>query len=641
MKKKWFRTTELVSEEYLAEADPAQSKAKHLPKRVWISAVAACACLALVLGSFWLFKPKDTNPPRIDNYTLGCDDSNEPEVVVPPNTKDYSEVIKLLAPLKTENKYDGTMRPGDFDGVVDDGAPPTVAPGDAPNSAVPDGGMNSGTGAESEGYVEVTDNQTAGVIEADRIKRTNTHIFYLDGGKLRVFSIAGEDSKEVGSYTLVEDITAYHAVSLDEFFLSADGKTVTVMAVYSDKNWKPTVRITSLDVSDPTNITEKNRLEISGNYLSSRVTDGKILLMTKYGVNRYNMDFADERTFLPQINGQSIPACDIILPEEATNASYTVVLQLDENTLEIQGQAACLSYSQEAYVSQNHIFLSRNFTKAEEQENKKTSNSMTEITCLSYGDTFEKKGTITLRGYLKDKWSMDEYEGILRVVTTTQTITMVETTYGGAVTIRREDDQTNASLYCVDLQNFQLVAKVEDFAPPGEDVKSVRFDKDTAYVCTAVQLTDPVFFFDLSDLNNITYKHTGNIDGFSSSLVNFGDGYLLGIGNEDWSTFKVEIYREGENGVESFCAFTLPNSWYAQDYKAYYIDRENGLLGLGVTYSDTKSHYGYMVLHFDGDNLNQVLFEELRGPLDNLRGVYIDGFMYVFGAEDFKVAKIF
>ena len=629
MKKKWFRTTDLVNEEYLAEADPAQNKARKLPKRVWISTMAACACLALVLGSLWLFKPKDTNPPRIDNYTLGCDDSNDTEVVVPLDPYDYTQVIKLLTPLK--NQYDGTMRPGDFDGVVDDVAPP----GDAP-----DGGANAGTGMESEGYVEVTDNQTEGVIEADRIKRTDKHIFYLDGAKLRVFSIAGENSKEVGSYTLVEDITAYHAVSLNEFFLSADGKTVTVMAVYADKNWTPTVRVTSLDVSDPANIVEKTRLEISGNYLSSRVTDGKILLIAEYGLNRGNMDFDDEKTFLPQINGESIPAGDIILPGEANSAYYTVIMQLDENTLAIEGQSACLSYTRNVYVSKDHIFLTNRTQTKEEQENKKIYNSTTEILCLSYGDTFEKKGTITLRGYLKDKWSMDEYEGILRVVTTTETITSATTNDGDFSSVRREV-QTNANLYCVDLETFALVAKVEDFAPPGEDVKSVRFDKDTAYVCTAVQLTDPVFFFDLSDLNNITYKHTGNIDGFSSSLVNFGNGYLLGIGNEDWSTFKVEIYREGENGVESYCAFTLPNSWYAQDYKAYYIDRENGLLGLGVTYSDTNSHYGYMVLHFDGDNLNRVLFEELRGPLDNLRGVYVDGFMYVFGADAFKVEQLF
>ena len=322
MKKKWFRTTELVNEEYLIEADPAQNKARKLPKRVWVSALAACACLALVLGSLWLFKPKDTNPPRIDNYTLGCDDSNDTEVVVPLDPHDYTQVIKLLTPLKTENKYDGTMRPGDFDGVVDEVAPP----GDAP-----DGGMNGGTGMESEGYVEVTDNQTEGVIEADRIKRTDKHIFYLDGYVLRVFSIAGEDSKELGSIDLFVE---KYAPTDWEFFLSADGKTVTMLM---NTSYVQETTVISLDVSDPANILEKDRITVTGRYLSSRITDGKLLLMTEYMLQSWRMDFADESTFLPQINGESIPACDILLPGEANSACYTVVLQLDENTLEIQG----------------------------------------------------------------------------------------------------------------------------------------------------------------------------------------------------------------------------------------------------------------------------------------------------------------
>lgn len=628
MKKKWFRTTDLINEEYLAEADPAQNKARKLPKRVWISAVAACACLALVLGSLWLLKPsKDTTPPKL--YAPTQNSQNDPTQSITPGVDDddYSAVIWKLSALKLESG--NSMRPGDFkdDELVD---------GSAPN-----GGTNSSTGMGSEGYVEVTDNQTEGVIEADRIKRTDKHIFYLNDNVLQVFSIAGKESKEVGSIA-VGDFSNYQ--SQWEFYLSADGKTATVMTMGLDQNHKRLVQVIAFDVSDPANITEKNRVEITGSYLSSRMTNGKILLMTEFGVDRYTMDFDDESTFLPQINGESIPANDIILPEVVNSACYTVVLQLDENTLEVEGQAACLSYSQEAYVSQNHIFLSRRFTKIEETKYKETTNTMTEITCLSYGDTFEKKGTIALRGYLKDKWSMDEYEGILRVVTTTNTVTSTGGVTTGEFSSTRRETHTNANLYCVDLETFQLSAKVENFAPWGEDVKSVRFDKNTAYVCTAVQITDPVFFFDLSDLNNITYKHTGNIDGFSTSLVNFGDGYLLGIGRENWDTFKVEIYREGETGVESVCSYTEMDVGYSPEYKSYYIDRENRLLGLGIVRFDkTTGEYntGYLVLHFDGNTLQEMVYVEIGGNPDTMRGVYIDGYMYMFSEENFQVEKIF
>lgn len=245
---------------------------------------------------------------------------------------------------------------------------------------------------------------------------------------------------------------------------------------------------------------------------------------------------------------------------------------------------------------------------------------------------------------------MDEYEGILRVVTTTNATTVQENYYsdsvipGGSVEIlSTATGESNASLYCIDLQSFETIAKVEDFAPPREEVQSVRFDKTSAYVCTSIEMSDPVFFFDLSDLNNITYKDTGTIEGFSSSLVNFGNGYLLGIGQENWSTFKVEIYQETADGVTGFCRYTLEDAYYARDYKSYYIDRENQLLGLGIQqYGKLAEHFdGYILLHFDGYQLVELLRVELPGTNEFKRGVYIDGFMYLFGENAFKVEQVF
>ena len=202
----------------------------------------------------------------------------------------------------------------------------------------------------------------------------------------------------------------------------------------------------------------------------------------------------------------------------------------------------------------------------------------------------------------------------------------------------------------MDLESFAVVASVEDFAPPYEEVRSARFDGTTAYVCTAIEVSDPVYFFDLSDVNNITYKETGTIDGFSSSLINMGNGYLLGIGQENWDTFKVEIYTETETDVEGFCKYTLENASYSEDYKSYYIDRENQLIGLGITdYSrdsvvdkteGSEAFSRYILLHFDGYNLVELLNEELLGDNALKRGVYIDGFMYLLGESDFRVVEV-
>ncbi len=626
MKKKWFRALDLVSEEYLAEAAPGQDNVRKKNGRAVKAILASAACLALVLCSLWLFLPYNTTPPSAEKYAESR----------------YYPVIEKLSQLtwekpKYKNNFDKLA--ANVSGIFKAATKGDVmmennAPGDA-NNIIYEGVFDSAGTEDGADDLEITDNQVAGITEADRIKRTDRYIFYLDENILRVYSIEGLESKELNRIPLLNGTKNYY-VNQWELYLSADGNTVTVMAMYGKET--PRVCVISLDVSDVHNITEKNRLEITGSYLSSRVTHGKILLMTQFVFHKNTLDFDEEETFLPQINGECMDVANIVIPEQANSTRYTVVMKLEENTLNIEGQAAFLSYSEDVYVSHDHIYLAHVFADVQDAGDGYTvRNSMTEITCLAYRDGFEKKGSVTVRGYVKDQWSMDEYADIFRVVTTTNATTVRESAYGdyaSAEILVTATGNSNASLYCIDLKTFEVVASVEDFAPPREEVQSVRFDKDTAYVCTSIEMSDPVFFFDLSDLEKITYKDTGTIEGFSSSLVDFGDGYLLGIGQEDWSTFKAEIYTETEKGVEGFCSYTA-KATYSTEYKSYYIDRQNRLLGLGLTTNSGRSRY--VVLYFDGYDLIEVANVELAGNNSHKRGVYIDGYMYMFGHEDFKV----
>ena len=624
MKNNWYRALSLADDKYIAEAHP-----DHVwrPKRnrVFISLIAACACLALIVCNLWLFIPFNTAPPDVSRYA----DSEYYALIQKLNILTFEKpqyknnAAKLLAAL--QNISFGPTKDG--------------APTDAPTSS---------TGAP-DNYEEITDNQVAGITEADRIKRSNTHIYYLDNDVLRIYLIDKEDTKEVGSYTLGGGYRDQW-----EFYLSEDCKTVTVITESyekSDGSSNRYVKLISLDVSDPANIVKTNEFRITGAYISSRKTNGSILLVTEFAVTRNTLDFDNEATFLPQINeGEgfcSIPASGIVSPDNLNSPRYTVVMKLDEDTLSLDGTAAYLAYSADVYVSEDHVFLKHGFTdKKENAGGSVTQNSMTEISC----DSFEQMGSITVRGSVKDRWSMDEYEGVLRVFTTTGE-TVSRERNGGVYEelVPTETLYSNASLYCIDLSSFEIIASVIDFAPPRESVQSVRFDGDTAYVCTSVALSDPVFFFDLSDLNHITYKDTGTIEGFSTSLINLGNGYLLGIGRgENWSSFKVEVYEETETGVRSVGVYELQNALYSEEYKSYYVDRKNQLIGIGVVdnsyyivnpYSDKASRY--IVLHFDGYELRELVNVPLAGSPDSMRGVYIDGYMYMFGQNDFKVEKVF
>ncbi|MBE6648814.1 MAG: hypothetical protein E7614_04760 [Ruminococcaceae bacterium] len=633
-KKNWYRDFSLVDDKYIDEAHPDNV---IKPKRHKIftskSIAIACACFLIVFCSLWLFLPYSTTPPDVSKYS----DSEYYELIqkvnaltfVRPKYKNNAE--KLWAGIKSISSTKGELAGGDG----------------ALSENMTQNSVNS--------YEEITDNQVEGIIEADRIKRSDKYIFYLDNEVLRVYSIDKENTSEVGSYAIYEE-GENHYLHQWEFYLSSDCKTVTVITQYlekTDNNSIRYVKLISLDVSDPANITKNDEFSITGGYLSSRVTNGTILLLTEFVFDGKNVDFDDETTFLPQIDegygSHSIPASGIVSSAVLDSNRYVVVMKLDENTLSIKSSAAYLSYTLNVYVSENHVFLTHDFIDEKKNDDGTyTRNSMTEISCLSYGgDVFETKGTVTVRGYIKDQWSMDEYEGVLRVFTTTESTTRKEQSYGNE-TILHEiiARQSNASLYCIDLSNFEIVASVIDFAPPNEQVRSVRFDKEAAYVCTSIELSDPVFFFDLSDLNNITYKDTGTIEGFSTSLINIGNGYLLGIGRGDsWNSFKAEVYEETENGVRALCQYELKETYYSTDYKSYYIDRQNQLIGIGVLMDSSYNKYNiesrYILLHFDGYELVELVNVPLAGDSANKRGVYIDGYMYMFGNNDFRVKKVF
>ena len=631
-KKDWYRGLSLADDKYVAEAHP-----DNLIKPVWhgkrgiVALLASCACLALLICNLWLFIPFSTTPPDVSRHA----DSEYYGIIQKLNALAFEQpkyknnASKLWAEIKSISL--GGLK-------AEDMAPPT----DVGNAEDVMGG--------ADGYQEITDNQVAGIIEADRIKRSNTHIYYLDNKVIRIYSIGGANTAQVGSYTLYD---SDKNLNLDqwEFYLSDDCKTVTVITQYyvNKGNGRGRyVNLISLDVSDPANIVKKGEFNITGDYTSSRMINGSILLITEFAINKGELDFDDESTFLPQIDegeGQySIPADGIVSPDNLNDTRYTVAMKLDGNTLELDGAVAYLSYSEDVYVSESHLFLTRVFAeRTENGDGTVTTNSMTEISCLGYGgEGFERKGEVTVRGYVKDQWSMDEYEGILRVFTTTNATTVREQYYdngtASADRLQTATGQSNASLYCIDLSSFEVVASVIDFAPPREEIQSVRFDREVAYVCTSVELSDPVFFFDISDLGNITYKDTGTIDGFSTSLINLG-GYLLGIGRGDrWSSFKVEVYEEAADGVRSVCSYELEYAQYSTEYKSYYVDRKNQLVGIGVI-DDSKGRY--ILLHFDGYELVELVNVRLNGSPAQMRGVCIDGYMYMFGSNDFKVEKLF
>lgn len=486
-------------------------------------------------------------------------------------------------------------------------------------------------GAGSQ-YVETTDNQVAGVIEADIIKTTSDHLFYLSQhGFIAIYELSGENTEVISTYSIPLIANASRYYGAKEMYLTTDCSTIIVVGEYLDLDRKIGTFAMFIDVTDVKNPTHRGELAIEGAYNTSRLVGGNLLLISEYYFDPKGVNYDDPSTYVPTVTRDGVDSLltmDEILAPDGINASrYSVVAAIDVKDHKITGANGLLNFTNSVYVSENNVYVTREYTEKETVDSVNRTEVMTDIAVLGYAGGSLERQVITVSGSVLNQYSMDERDGHLRVVTSTNK-RIFEHGFASAVELTE-----SASLFVVNLESGETIASVENFAPSGEEVASVRFDGDKLYVCTAVVVTftDPVFFFDLSDYSNITYTDTGVIEGFSTSLINLGEGFLLGIGSDNWQYDKVEVYEEQAGKVVSVAEFIFDGE-YSENYKDYLIDRENNLFGFAVA-GDSKYGYSYVLLHFDGYELNVVSVVGYPGkwPTDALesRGILRDGYLYV------------
>ena len=611
-----------VNERYVEEARP-----KIRPQIKKRALVAACILGAMLILNLWLFLPIQTNMSAVNKYS-------------------DSEYFPLI-----QKMYAFTNKPAhknNFAALVDAISSIGNTKGDAMENSPAGDGAN-GTNGE---YTEITDNQVSGIIEWDVVKRSDKYIFHLGNTGLSVYEIKGTDTSIAGSFqfegifSLYEDVYAGDAV----MFLSADCNTVTIIIpVWSKKyGMENQTTVLSLDVSDISNITVKNRVTFSGQYTDARLVDGRILLFTRNYYHPSVESYENEASFVPQINRgdvtESIPFEKLVVSDNAMSKKCMAIYDISEGSLEINDMIGIYANLIDGiYVSHDGIVLAASYTvNTEDTGIRRVAESMSEIFAVSFKDGFEYCGSTSVRGYVKDQYSFDIKDNVLRVVTTTRSLTYVmgNEQFDSSENVSRIR-KTSASLYCISLDDMSMVASVNDFAPKGEVVRSVRFDKDKAYVCTSFLevMLDPVFIFDISDTGNITAKDTGVIPGFSDSLINFGD-YLLGVGFNEFSETKLEVYREGDGSVESVCKYELRDTYPELEYKSFLIDRENELFGFSYhEYGNRNQHY-YVLLGFDGTSFTELA----RVPIystHRVRAFIIDDCLYVLQfSEDLIVENL-
>ena len=256
-------------------------------------------------------------------------------------------------------------------------------------------------------------------------------------------------------------------------------------------------------------------------------------------------------------------------------------------------------------------------------------------------------------GCILNQFSMDEYQGYFRIATTVNRYSVEKKVYLYGILPRFYDQtllaaQTNG-VYVLD-ENLNIVGQVTDLAK-GEDIYSVRFQKDTGYVVTFYQ-TDPLFEIDLSDPRNPIVTDALKITGVSDYLHSLGDNLLLGIGRDGTQRgltgeMKLSMFRvnaDGEN--EEIHKLVLQNTFDSEalyNHKAILIDVEKRLLAFPVSMVNPNCVENYETVSayavFSYTEESGFVKKGLIGSgadaseMEKMRGLYIDQILYVISAD--------
>lgn len=485
-----------------------------------------------------------------------------------------------------------------------------------------------------------TNLQELGVDEGDIVKTDGQFVYILRQDLSFAIVKADKDKSSLLSVTKL-DVGSNGYVH--EMYLEGDtlhiivSGAITRLTNEEDMYYTNTKRQTTLltyDISDRSAPVLTGSVSQEGSYETSRKNDGYIYLFTSYSPDI--RDNFDDSVIMPRVNDTEISAGDVYLPESLESSTYLVISSIKTDAPDqIYDSKVLVSGASHYYVSEQNIYIAN--------ERYDSAVTMTEITKFHY-----ENGSITgaaagsVKGYLNNSFSMNEYDGKLRVVSTYtgdefNAIRDAVGTFTGQ-TYEQNFEEHNA-LYILD-ENMQQTGAIEDLAE-GETIRSARFFGDTGYFVTFEQ-TDPLFSVDLSDPQNPEILGELKVSGFSSYLHFYGEDLLLGIGYEaDEKTGTVEGLKlsmfdiSDPTDVKEVHRMVLSGiTWCpaVEDYKSILADPVKNVIGF---YCDNR----YLVFSYDETNgfTNELAYDFYSDMLinqaeyDTMRGLYINDTFYLAG----------
>ena len=541
-----------------------------------------------------------------------------------------------------------------------------------------------------------TNEQVAGVREADIVKNDGKFIYTINSNNLSIVDISGDGMKLASQIpqTTVSDGQVYFEMFLAEDRLIAirhgyNAEAYARMESSDDAKYeegtagsgyveKPScinypiggyytdTSVDIFDISSRSNPKLLHSLSQSGDYRDSRMIDGDLYLITNYyGGDLSQIDENDPRTFVPLYleNGEQVMPTpdDIFLPGDDTWPSYTLISGIDAvGSGVFTSKKSLYGECGTVYCSAEAVYVTRTEYNYEEVPNgefvKSLSSTNTIITKAGLNNgQVDVVAVESVPGVALNQFSLDEYKGVLRIVTTNDQNSWYS--FRDSSRPRQDSDwdrlpestlYTSNALYTLD-GSLKVLGKVEDLAPE-ERVYSCRFMGDIAYFVTFRQ-TDPLFSVDLSNPSKPTVLDALKIPGFSEYLHPYADGELFGLGRDaDAETgrqkgLKLTMF-DNSNPADLKEKTTLlvenQDSYSSAEtnHKAILINQSRSIIAFPVQqWEDAGPLSRYMIYNYDKtqgfSKVAEITIDtgELYN-LSELRGLFIDDTFFVVGPNN-------
>jgi uncharacterized secreted protein with C-terminal beta-propeller domain len=441
--------------------------------------------------------------------------------------------------------------------AVEDAAGP---PGDGVVTTM---AASSPAGGSDEGF-SGTNVQVSGVDEPDIIKTDGKRILSIVDGKLRYVDASGDTPVLLGELQLETGWNHRFFVDGDRAFVFSQGDLYAIPMFAADaariaSPYGMTVSVVQeVDLSDPDDMQVVRTLRVDGSYLSARSIDGVVrMVVSSYpsalpfvypsnesaedialAANRQIIGTSTLETWVPsytlydadgdEIDSGLVVACDRMhRPAEFAGFDTLSVTTLDlSGALGAGNGTGVIARGETVYASSSSLYVATNVWIPEnvtdttdfEEFSERYETAVHKFDIAGDGPaTYRASGSID--GHLLNQFSMDEFDGDLRVAVTE-----------GAPWSFEEDSESKIVVLTERGGLLVEIGSVGDMGK-GERIYSVRFLGETAYVVTFRQI-DPLYVVDLRNPESPVVSGELKIPGYSSYLHPLGNGMLLGVGQE-------------------------------------------------------------------------------------------------------------